>query len=312
MSKKYREHNIPLCNASSLAPTMTSTVKVCFYIFLLKLELGIIHGSEEKPIKGETCSVGGGPSIGHDEENPCFTDGQLYSPSSFRLTRREGKALNHVETIHVDGDKSVQLITRSLKPPIFEIPDFLSSEECDQLIKLAKREGLVESKITKTNTVTWENVNATLNEKEIQFYCKSIARFDSNKDNSISLIEFSSYVYRLLRILVDLNDLWTVYKELLAEEAKTITYKDCMKTNRTRFVEFVYQLLNIKRLPYYKTRYSQHSWIELSDSDPILKPVKSRIAEVTQMSVWQIDHSEPLQVLILFLSHFTYTFRIHT
>ena len=287
---------------------MTSIFKVCFYIFLLNLELGIIHGSEEKPTKGETCSVGDGPSIGHDEENPCFKDGQLYSPSSFALTKREGKALNHVETIQVDGDKSVQLITRSLKPPIFEIPDFLSSEECDQLIKLAKREGLEESKITKTNTVTWENVNATLNEKEMQFYCKSIARYDSNKDNSISLIEFSSYVYRLLRILVDLNDLWTVYKELLAEEAKTITYEDCMKTNRTRFVEFVYQLLNIKRLPYYKTRYSQHSWVKLSDNDPILKPVKSRIAEVTQMSVWQIDHSEPLQV---FISVFIFSFHVY-
>jgi len=287
---------------------MTSIFKFCFYIFLLKLELGIIHGLEEKPTKGETCSVGDGPSIGHDEENPCFKDDQLYSPSSFAPTRREGKALNHVETIQVDGDKSVQLITRSLKPPIFEIPDFLSSEECDQLIKLAKREGLEESKITKTNTVTWENVNATLNEKEMQFYCKSIARFDSNKDNSISLIEFSSYVYRLLRILVDLNDLWTVYKELLAEEAKTITYEDCIKTNRTRFVEFVYQLLNIKRLPYYKTRYSQHSWVELSDNDPILKPVKSRIAEVTQMSVWQIDHSEPLQV---FISVFLYSFHVY-
>ena len=278
---------------------MTSTFQFCFCILLLNCQLSILHCSEVKPIKGETCSAGG-PTIDHedDEDNPCYKDGLYNSPSSIRLTRREGVALGHVEKIQVDGENSVELITRSLKPPIFEIPDFLSGEECDHLVQLAKRNGLQDSKITqRATTVTWEGVNASLTKDEMQFYCKRIAGFDSNKNGNISLNEFAGYVYRIMRMIVDLNDLWTVYKILLPKEAHAFSYEDCMEVNRTNFVEFVYQLFNIKRLPYYNARLSRHSWVDLNEKDPILKRVKSKVAKVTRMSVWQIDHSEALQVI---------------
>lgn len=94
-----------------------------------------------------------------------------------------------------------------------------------------------------------------------------------------------------------INELWTVYKTLLPEEARVFNYDNCTKLNRTIFVEFVYQLFNMKRLPYYSARLSEHSWVELSDSDPVLKRVKSRMAAVTETSISQIEHSEALQVI---------------
>jgi len=41
-----------------------------------------------------------------------------------------------------DGKKKVKLITRAMKPLILEIPEFLSDEECDHIISLAKESGL--------------------------------------------------------------------------------------------------------------------------------------------------------------------------
>lgn len=271
----------------------------CFFIFLMTCHFIILHGSDVKPIKGETCSSSGPASFDNGEENPCFKDGLYAASSDMRLPRRDAVAVGHVETIEVDEEKSVQLKTRSVKPPIFEIQDFLSSEECDHLVALATKNGLEESETAKASpkqVVTREGTNKTLTEEQMKKYCKRIARYDSNKDGNITMHEFAGFVYHLTKMLVRMNDLWLVYQTLLPEEALVITYENCTKVNRTQFVEFVYQLFNINRLPYYKARYSEHSWIELNDKDPVLKRMKSRIAQVTQMSVLQIEHSEALQV----------------
>lgn len=281
----------------SLTKAMISTFfTVCFCIFLLKCQLSILHGLEVEPTKGETCSINGGPSIlENGEENACFKEG-LYSTSNIRLPRREAITVGHEQEIQLDEGRNLQLTTLSMKPPIFEIADFLSDQECDHLVKLAKRNGFEKSTVPKAATVTREGVNETLTNNQMQIICRRIIRFDSNKDGKVSLNEFAGYAYRMTKMLVDINELLTVYKTLLPEEAEVFTLENCTKLNRTNFVEFVYRLFNMNRLPYFSVRYSEHSWIDLDDRDPILNRIKSRIAKVSQMSVSHIEHSENLQV----------------
>lgn len=272
----------------------------CFFVLLMTCHFTTLLGTDVRAIKGETCSPRGPAEDGEADENPCFKDRMYSAFSDVRLPRRDAVAVDHVENIQLDEEKSVQLKTRSVKPPVFEIPDLLSSEECDHLVELAKRNGLKESEtVAKAKGVTREGTNETLTEEHMKMYCKRINRYDNNKDGNITMVEFAGYVYHITRMLVRMSDLWTVYETLLPEGAHVITYENCTKVNRTQFVEFVYQLFNINRLPYYKARYSEHSWIELNyeaDKDPVLKRIKKRIAEVTQMSVLQIEHSEALQV----------------
>lgn len=281
---------------------MTFFFRFCFFVFPIACHFTSLIGTQDvTAIKGETCSPRGPPEDGEDDKNPCFKD-RLYSAfSDVRLPRRDAVAVGHVESIQLDEEKSVQLTTRSVKPPIFEIPDLLSSDECDHFVELAKRNGLEESETAgKSKGVTREGTNATLTEELMIKYCKRINRYDNDKDGSITMMEFAGYVYYITRMLVRTSDLWTVYQTLLPEGAHVITYKNCTKLNRTQFVEFIYQLFNMNRLSYYKDRYSEHSWVELNDKadkDPVLKRVKRRIAEVTQMSVLQIEHSEDLQVV---------------
>ena len=121
-----------------------------------------------------------------------------------------------------------QARTRSMKPPIFEIEDFLSHEESDHLLTLAKRNGLEESMIGHGGAVvTREGGNATLTDRQMQIHCGRIIRFDSNKDGNVSLNEFAGYAYRMKRALVDINDLWTVYKTLLPEGARVFSLQNC-------------------------------------------------------------------------------------
>jgi len=49
--------------------------------------------------------------------------------------------------VNLVAGKTHEIITRSLKPPVFEIPDFLTQEECEHLIKKAEETGLTLSEV---------------------------------------------------------------------------------------------------------------------------------------------------------------------
>lgn len=232
------------------------------------------------------------------EETPCFRDGLYSAISGVRLPRRDPVAVDHVQTIQVDEEKTLQLKTRSVKPPLFEIPGVLSDEECDHLVELANTNGLEDSTPAfKGERVTREGVNSTLTSRQMGIYCKRISRSDKNKDGNITVHEFNDYVYRARNILVTLKDVWSAYETLLLEGASYITYENCTRVNRTQFVEFVYRLFNMYRFPYYNERHSMHTWVEFNKKDPVLERIKRRVAEVTQISTLQIEHSEDLQVV---------------
>ena len=271
---------------------------VCF--FILKYQLRKSNGLDIQTSEGETCSASS-EGQKENEEIPCFKKG-LYSPEEVRLPRREAISLGHEETVHIDEKKTLRLITRSLKPPIFEIADFLNNEDCDHLVRLAKRNGLEKSTVGSDRArVTREGLNETLTEKQTQLLCRRVMRFDSNKDGNVSLNEFSGYAYRMTRALADINELRKVYAALLPEGTSVFNLENCYtKLNRTNFVEFQYQLYNMKPLSQFKIRHSEHSWVDLEeDKDPVLKRMKRTIAAVSQISVSRIEHSESMQVKIL-------------
>lgn len=269
----------------------------CFF-FILVITCGFVHirGSDLKPSKGETCSFGGPGVDGDGEQEPCYKDGLYSAISDVRLPRRDPVAVDHVQTIQVDEEKTLQLKTRSVKPPVFEIPGLLSDDECDHLVNLANTNGLAESATARRETVTREGVNTTLTQRQMGIYCKRICRFDKNEDGNITVREFNDYVYSVKKMLVTRNDVWNAYEALLLEGASYITYENCTKVNRTQFVEFMYRLHTMYRFPYYNERYSMHTWVEFSKKDPVLERIKRRVAEVTQISALQIEHSEDLQV----------------
>ena len=271
-----------------------------YFFFILVITCGFVHirGSDLKPSKGETCSFGGPGVDGDGEQEPCYKDGLYSAISDVRLPRRDPVAVDHVQTIQVDEEKTLQLKTRSVKPPVFEIPGLLSDDECDHLVNLANTNGLAESVTARRETVTREGVNTTLTQRQMGIYCKRICRFDKNEDGNITVREFNDYVYLVKKMLVTRNDVWNAYEALLLEGASYITYENCTKVNRTQFVEFLYRLHTMYRFPYYNERYSMHTWVEFSKKDPVLERIKRRVAEVTQISALQIEHSEDLQVKI--------------
>uniref|UniRef100_A0A1A7WDV2 Prolyl 4-hydroxylase, transmembrane (Endoplasmic reticulum) n=1 Tax=Iconisemion striatum TaxID=60296 RepID=A0A1A7WDV2_9TELE len=64
---------------------------------------------------------------------------------SFSLHRIEGIRVGHVQQVSIVPDRTHEMRTLSLKPLLFEIPGFLSEEECRVVVQLAQLKGLMDS-----------------------------------------------------------------------------------------------------------------------------------------------------------------------
>ncbi|XP_078363890.1 uncharacterized protein LOC144648132 [Oculina patagonica] len=78
--------------------------------------------------------------------------------NEFKLVRLDGVKTGHVQWLEVGPGKTVKLITRAMRPLIFEIPEFLSDEECNRIMSLAKDSGL------QTSTSGFFNYDGDLDE----------------------------------------------------------------------------------------------------------------------------------------------------
>ncbi|XP_052773905.1 transmembrane prolyl 4-hydroxylase-like [Mya arenaria] len=63
------------------------------------------------------------------------------------LSRLDPGDVGTIVSVELSPGRWFDRITRAVKPPIFEIPDFLSDEECDHIINSAARNGLGTSQI---------------------------------------------------------------------------------------------------------------------------------------------------------------------
>ena len=61
------------------------------------------------------------------------------------IKKRKAISVGHTETLNISTGATLKIKTLSLSPPIFEIKDFLSAEECSELIDLAQEKGLTDS-----------------------------------------------------------------------------------------------------------------------------------------------------------------------
>ncbi|KAL4630677.1 hypothetical protein GN956_G15949 [Arapaima gigas] len=69
------------------------------------------------------------------------------SERALYLPRIEGIRVGHVQMVSLVPDRVHEMRTLSLKPLLFEVPNFLSEEECRLVVQLAQLKGLTESQV---------------------------------------------------------------------------------------------------------------------------------------------------------------------
>ncbi|XP_020619596.1 transmembrane prolyl 4-hydroxylase-like [Orbicella faveolata] len=83
----------------------------------------------------------------HGRNEDCSAEGQKGGKDNIllRLPRIEGVKVGHTQEMELTKGSKHTVRTLSLKPPVFEIPNFFTDEECEMIIDLALEKGMSES-----------------------------------------------------------------------------------------------------------------------------------------------------------------------
>ncbi|XP_071078256.1 transmembrane prolyl 4-hydroxylase isoform X2 [Desmodus rotundus] len=185
------------------------------------------------------------------------------------LTRLEGIKVGHEQKVQLVADRHHFIRTLSLKPLLFEVPGFLSDEECRLIIHLAQMKGLQRSQILPTEE--YEEAMGTMQvlaqtrlgsgrwmtpENIQEMY--SAMKADPDGDGVLSLQEFSA---------MDLRDFHKYMRRHKAESSELV-------------------------------RNSHHTWLYQGEgAHHVMRSIRQRVLRLTRLSPEIVELSEPLQVV---------------
>ncbi|RMX59583.1 hypothetical protein pdam_00003640 [Pocillopora damicornis] len=253
--------------------------------------------------------------VGDQIENTCTDPSNSChgkSDKQFKLVRLEGVKTGHVQWLEVDdGRKPVKLITRAMTPLVLvvislyvEIPDFLSEEECDHIITLAKESGL------QTSTSGYFTYDGDLDEELAladsdwtlapeQAFAGNYSLWDANGDGSIDAQEVKAFAGKHKQLYLD--------DEEVQEMVKHLQINDELRDGRIK--EQFFNKLNINKImrymnflkdksPRHRFRFSQQAWLRQDKTaDPVLRRLHERVIRLTKLPRRIVQGGEPMQVL---------------
>ncbi|XP_048587880.1 transmembrane prolyl 4-hydroxylase-like [Nematostella vectensis] len=258
---------------------------LCLRIILLGICIHHVScdGVGEKVDKKEKCS---------SDKEGCPVAGKVGKDGRIKLSLPiiNGVEVGHEEEVELIQGRRHRMKTLSLAPPVYEIQDLFSDEECDFVVELATNKGLQDSPLMRDpREVSGETTRDTFNE------------WDTNSDGFIDIDEF---LY-----LPGKSDLYLTDEDV----KKMFSTLDIDHDNNDKmsFEEFsVVTAADIKKyfdqLRKYKSRLlsrnSQQTWLwhdedELMKYEDLLEDYHDRFAKLTKLPRKIIEHSEPLQVV---------------
>ncbi|XP_054833204.1 transmembrane prolyl 4-hydroxylase [Eublepharis macularius] len=228
------------------------------------------------------------PSPAQDPPALPFSPG---GPSSHALPRLEGIKVGHKQKVELVPNKIHVMKTLSLKPLLFEIPDFLSEDECKLIIHLAQLKGLQKSQILPTDD--YEEAMEMIDISQMDIF----NLLDHNQDGQLQLKEVLTHtrlgngrwmtpesireMYAAVKADPDGNGV------LSLEEFKQLNIRDFHKYMGSQKVKMSDLVRN-----------SQHTWLYQGEgAHQVMRSIRQRVIHLTRLPPEIVEHSEPLQVV---------------
>ncbi|XP_053891663.1 transmembrane prolyl 4-hydroxylase [Malaclemys terrapin pileata] len=232
-------------------------------------------------------SAGDGPGAGPPPPPPSEPEPEP-APA---LPRREGIKVGHKQKVELVPNKVHFMKTLSLKPLLFEIPDFLTEEECKLIIHLAQLKGLQKSQILPTED--YEEAMEMIEISQMDIF----NLLDHNQDGQLQLKEVLTHT-RLgngrWMTPQSIREMYTAVKAdpdgngvLSLEEFKQLNIRDFHKYMGSQKVKMSDLVRN-----------SQHTWLYQGEgAHQVMRSIRQRVMRLTRLPPEIVEHSEPLQVV---------------
>ncbi|KAM8914385.1 transmembrane prolyl 4-hydroxylase isoform 2-T2 [Spinachia spinachia] len=207
------------------------------------------------------------------------------------LTRIEGIRVGHVQEVSLVPSKVHEMRTLSLKPLLFEIPGFLSEDECRVVMQLAQLKGLMESQLMVQDGQEELAKELNLSPEEI------FNLLDINQDGQLQLHEILTHSRVRDGIWLTPENLKEIYAGLKADKDGNdlLSLEEFKLLSNDAFQRFLLQR-GVKRSQL--VRNSRHTWLyQGKGAHQVLQDIKARVTRLTRLPPALVDLSEPLQVV---------------
>ncbi|XP_031733979.1 transmembrane prolyl 4-hydroxylase-like isoform X1 [Anarrhichthys ocellatus] len=239
----------------------------------------VVSGDGAKP---EVSTSGASREELHMEED--------YS-QSFSLPRIEGIRVGHVQQVSLVPDRTHEMRTLSLKPLLFEVPGFLSEEECRVVVQLAQLKGLMESRTTAPGRGPEESSQPLLSFSTEEVF----SLLDLNQDGLLQKHEIVSHSRSRDGTWLNPDNLRHILSGLEARPTGLLTLDD---------FRHVYdqsqrpgQQRSGKPRSHFKQRNKHTRLHQGPGSHHVLQTLRNRLISLTRLPSSLVELSEPLQVI---------------
>lgn len=257
-------------------------------LFIVTLILGSqCHSNVDQTLK-EQC-----------EDDTCLTmDGPCFIPREIGVLKRlDGVKVGHRQEVDLGEHGKFDLITRAMRPLLFEIPDFLSEDECDHIISLASENELFksEAKGGLTEIDNWK-FDPKLNGKATG--PKGLYKnWDFDLSGNITIDEVKSFARMFRYLYLSDQEVRKIFSDLHLHELDdgVITRKEFENLNTLLIDSYMYEMG--RSHPRHRERFSEQTWLTQEHEDGLLQGIRLRVQVLTKLPDEIIYGSEYLQVV---------------
>uniref|UniRef100_A0A8D1W1W5 Transmembrane prolyl 4-hydroxylase n=1 Tax=Sus scrofa TaxID=9823 RepID=A0A8D1W1W5_PIG len=237
-----------------------------------------------------------GPAAGNGDESSDpgpqrRTQSPGPAPTLAPLTRLEGIKVGHERKVQLVADRDHFIRTLSLKPLLFEVPGFLSDEECRLIIHLAQMKGLQRSQILPTEE--YEEAMGTMQISQLDLF----QLLDQNHDGHLQLREVLAQTRLGNGRWMTPENIQEMYSAIKADpdgdgvlslqEFSDMDLRDFHKYMRSHKAESSELVRN-----------SYHTWLYQGEgAHHVMRAIRQRVLRLTRLSPEIVELSEPLQVV---------------
>ncbi|XP_056129220.1 transmembrane prolyl 4-hydroxylase-like isoform X2 [Lampris incognitus] len=210
---------------------------------------------------------------------------------SFTLPRIEGIRVGHVQRVSLMPDRTHEMKTLSLKPLLFEIPGFLSEEECRVVVQLAQLKGLMESQTTAPSGGQEESNQPLFSLSTDEIF----GLLDLDQDGLLQRQEIVSHSRSRDGTWLSPESLRQILTGLEACPAGVLTLEEF---RRVYDVSQRHSPQPSVTLQGQVKRRSKHTWLyQGPGSHHVLHTLRNRVTRLTRLPSPLVELSEPLQVI---------------
>ncbi|XP_040262862.1 transmembrane prolyl 4-hydroxylase [Bufo bufo] len=282
-----------VCSRSYFVVVMVFVHVYILNVIALLLYVYYSNGSQDgadtagAPATSSSAAVPSTPAPEHRAHHRQEDGGGPYS----YLPRLEGIKVGYKQRIELVNSRMHEMKTLSLKPLLFEIPNFLSEKECKLLIHLAQLKGLQASQILPVDSYKEAMENLEISKADL------FNLLDHNQDGQLQIKEVLTHS-RLgngrWMTPENIREMYTAVKAdpdgngvLSLEEFKKLNLRDFHKYLGNREITMNDLVRN-----------SQHTWLYQGEgAHQVLRSIRQRVIRLTHLPPDVVENSEPLQVV---------------